>query len=113
MIIGFRGPEGGDVAGLSTELRVRVLDVSAQGCLVESKTRLEIGTAATLRLQFSSGEFEDLMQVVRCQEITGAGVYHVGLTILTTAPASTESLRYLIRRESGRSTGWIRIASKE
>jgi PilZ domain len=112
MILGFQGPDGGEVAGLTTELRVRVLNVSAQGCLVETKTPLEVGTAATLRLVFSGGEFEDTMQVVRCQEITGAGVYHVGLTILPTAPASMQSLRYLIRRESG-SMGWIRIARKD
>ena len=112
MILRFKSPERGEVAGLTTELRVRLLNVSAQGCLVETKTPLEIGTAATLRLALSGGEFEDTMQVVRCQEITGAGVYHVGLTILATSPASMQSLRYLIHRESG-SMGWIRVAGKD
>jgi hypothetical protein len=111
MILRFKSPDGGEVAGLTTELRVRVLNVSAQGCLVETKTRLEIGTTATLRLALSGGEFEDTMQVVRCQEIAGAGVYHVGLTVLATAPASIQSLRYLMQWESG-SIGWIRIAGK-
>lgn len=102
-----------EIAALTTDVKVRVLNVSAAGCLLEANRPLEIGSAATLRINFSGGDFEDVVQIVRCQEITGAGaVYHVGTAFLTTTPPSVESLRYLIRRESGRSTGWIRMTEK-
>jgi hypothetical protein len=117
MIYGFdarRRAERHEVATLTTDLRVRVLNVSAAGCLVETSRPLEVGTVATLQLAFAGGDFEDTVQIVRCQEITGAGaVYHVGTTFLTTTPPSIESLRYLIRREAGRSTGWIRLIQKD
>jgi PilZ domain-containing protein len=113
MIYGFDASDRADsdeIASLTTEVRVRVLNVSAVGCLVETNRALEIGSAGTLRLVFSGGDFEDTVQIVRCQEITGGGsVYHVGLTFLTTTPPSIESLRYLIRRESRSWTGWIRM----
>ena len=116
MIYGFDASDRAgqqEIAALTSDLRVRVLNVSAAGCLVEANRALEIGSVATLRITFSGGDFEDTVQIVRCQEITGAGaVYHIGTTFLTTTPPSIESLRYPIRRESGRSTGWIRTAEK-
>jgi hypothetical protein len=115
MISGFGASDrshGHEVAALTTDIRVRVLNVSAAGCLVETNRPLEIGSVATLRITFSGGDFEDTVQIVRCQEITGGGaVYHVGTVFLTTTPPSIESLRYLIRRDSG-STGWIRLVQK-
>ncbi len=117
MIVRFNGPggeDGHDLAALTTELRVRVLNVSAQGGLVETNRRLEIGSAATLRLAVTGCDFEDTVRVVRCEEITGArDVYHVGLAFLTTEPASIQSLRYLLRHEGGRSIGWMRITEKD
>ena len=98
-----------DLVALATDIRVRLLNVSAAGCLVETQRQLEVGTVATLRLTFAGGDFEDTVQVVRCQEIKGASVYQVGTTFLTTAAPSVESLRYLIRRESGRSSGYLRL----
>lgn len=98
-----------DLVALATDIRVRLLNVSAAGCLVETQRQLEVGTVATLRLTFAGGDFEDTVQVVRCQEIKGAAVYQVGTTFLTTAAPSAESLRYLIRRESGRSSGYLRL----
>ena len=116
MIYGFDASDRAgrqEIAALTSDVRVRVLNVSAAGCLVEANRPLEIGSVATLQITFSGGDFEDTVQIVRCQEITGAGaVYHIGTTFLTTTPPSIESLRYLIRRESGRSTGWIRSAQK-
>jgi hypothetical protein len=98
------------MAALTTDLRVRLLNVSATGCLVETRRPLDIGSVATLRVTFAGGDFEDTVQVVRCQEITGAAVYHVGAIFLTTSAPSLESLRYLVRRDSGRVTGWFRMA---
>lgn len=101
-----------EVAALTTDIRVRVLNVSAGGCLVETRRALEIGSVATLRITFAGGDFEDTVQIVRCQEITGAGsIFHLGATFLTTAPPSIESLRYLVRHRSD-SIGYIRLADK-
>ena len=78
-----------------------MLNCGASGCLVETQRPLPVGRVATLHIVLSGGKFEETVQVVRCQEITGSGVYHVGTRFLSTTPASTESLRYLFRREVG------------
>ena len=96
-----------EIGAVTTEFNVRVLNCGPTGCLVESRRPLPVGSVATLRLTFSGGDFEDVVQVVRCQDITGAGVYHVGAEFLTTSPPSLDSLRYLIRRESGQINGWV------
>jgi hypothetical protein len=99
-----------EVASLTTDLRVRVLNVSTAGCLLESTRALELGSVATLLIAFGGGDFEDTVQIVRCQEITGAGsIFHLGAIFLTTSAPSIESLRYLIRHQSS-SVGYIRLA---
>ena len=117
MSSGFTAPDDADrqeVASITTDLQVRVLNVSGAGCLIEATRALAIGTVATLRIRFVGGDFEDTVQIVRCQQITGAGaVFHVGANFLTTAPPSMESLRYVLRRESGRSVGYIRLLPKD
>jgi hypothetical protein len=117
MICGFNASDRSgreELAAITTDIRVRVLNVGPTGCLVETDRPIDIGSAATLRIHFAGGDFEDTVQIVRCQEITGAGaVYHVGVAFLTTTPPSIESLRYLIRREASRSIGWIRMAATQ
>lgn len=104
---------GHEVASLTTDIRVRVLNVSAAGCLIETRRALEIGSVATLSINVAGANFEDTVQIVRCQEITGAGaIFHLGATFLTTAAPSIESLRYLFRRQSD-SVGYIRLTSDD
>jgi hypothetical protein len=114
MSFGFKGGDGTgspELISLATDIQVRVLNISGAGCLVETKRPLEIGSVATLRIGFAGGDFEDTVQIVRCQQITGAsGVFHLGANFLTTTPPSIESLRYLVRRDLGRSVGYIRLA---
>jgi PilZ domain-containing protein len=101
-----------EVASLTTDIRVRVLNVSAAGCLIEARRALEIGSVATLRITLGGGDFEDTVQIVRCQEITGAGTtFHLGAAFLTTAAPSIESLRFLFRRQSD-SVGYMRLVQK-
>jgi hypothetical protein len=101
-----------EVASVSTDIRVRVLNVSAAGCLIETRRPLEVGSVATLRINFAGGDFEDTVQIVRCQEITGGGTtFHLGASFLTTAAPSIESLRFLFRRQSD-SIGYIRLAQR-
>jgi hypothetical protein len=104
---------GREVASLTTDIRVRLLNVSAAGCLIETRRALEIGSVATLSINVAGADFEDTVQIVRCQEITGAGaIFHLGATFLTTAAPSIESLRYLFRRQSD-SVGYIRLANDD
>ena len=88
---------------LGKELRVRVLNCSPSGCLIETNSRLDIGTIASLRLSLHGDVFVDDVQVVRCQQIEGAGsVFHVGAQFLWTGSPGDRSLRQLMRRASAR-----------
>ena len=110
MIYGFdrSQPSDDEIAGLSKEVRVRVLNCSATGCLVEATAPVLPGTVAVLRIAFGGHEFDDTVRVVRCQALEGAGVYHVGTEFLSTTPPYTDTLRYLMRRDRDRLTGWLR-----
>ena len=101
-----------ELGAVTAEINVRVLNCGPTGCLVESRRPLGVGSVATLRITFSGGDFEDVVQIVRCQEIAG-GIYHVGAEFLATAPPSVESLRFLIRRESGQIRGRVRTNEEQ
>jgi hypothetical protein len=82
--------------------RVRIVNISGSGCLIESQRRIEVGTVGTLRLRFGAEEFVDDIQVGRCQAIAGAGsLYHVGVKFLWTAPRHPGSIRHAITRFVG------------
>ena len=95
---------------LSKEFHLQLLNCSSSGCLLETSSRIEVGTIGILRLNLAGDEFSEEVQVVRCQQIAGAGsVYHVGATFLWTASPAGGSLRRAMRRqespERGRPTG--------
>ena len=47
-------------------------------------------------------KYEDEVQVLRCQEIAGAGsVYHLGMQFLWTAPPHERSIRHALARGVG------------
>ena len=111
MIDGFDRSQPGDeeLAALTRELCVRLLNCSATGVLVESNGPVAVGTVAVLRIAFGGDEFEDAVQVVRCQPIEGAGnVFHVGTQFLSTTPPYAGTLRYMMRRELNKLAGWLR-----
>ncbi len=86
-----------NTSDLMRELSVRIIDVSASGCLIESNRRFEVGTVGRLRLQFGLGEYDDDIEVVRCQVIHGAGsLYRVGLRFLWTTPRRAGSIRQAV-----------------
>ena len=88
------------LGALTRELRVRVLDISGSGCLIESQRRLEVGAVATLRVHFGGEEYDDDIQVVRCQAIRGAGsLYHVAVRFLQTTPGHAGSVRHAVRSQ--------------
>jgi hypothetical protein len=81
--------------GVITRLcRMRVLNCSASGCLIETDRRFDVGAVASIRVVIDGCELADEVQIVRCQPIAGAGsVYHVGARFLWTRPPGTTSLR--------------------
>ena len=79
---------------LTRERRVRLLNCSVTGCLIETNWRLQVGAIASIRVIIDGRELADDVQIVRCQPIAGAGdTYHVGAQFLWTQPLGTRSLR--------------------
>ena len=97
-----------ELGALTSEIRVRLLNGSATGCLVESSRALMVGTVAGLRVNLLGREYDDQVQVTRCQSIAGAGnVFHIAMEFLSTTPPYAGSLRYAIHRELGQFGGWL------
>jgi len=88
----------GQLGVLTREFRVRILNCSSSGCLVETNARLDVGTIGSLRLDIAGAEFVGEVLVVRCQNIEGAGsVYHVGAKFLWIGPPGHRTLRGAMR----------------
>jgi len=103
MIYGFEHSDEEQLASLAKEIRVRVLNCSGNGCLLETNAAIPVGTIARLRIGVDGNEFDDIVRSVRCQALAGAGsVYHVGIEFLATTPPYAGTLRYLMRREPNR-----------
>jgi len=86
---------------LARDFRARVLNYSPTGCLLETNSRLEIGTVGTLRVVINGREVIDDVQVVRCQPIEGAGsLFQVGAKFLWTAAHGRDSLRLALTASS-------------
>lgn len=115
MIYGLNQFQGDDdeLGALTTELRVQVLNGSATGCLVESTRALEVGTVAGLRVNLLGREYDDEVQVTRCQSIAGAGnIFHIAMQFLSTTPPYAGTLRYAIHRKVGQFAGWLHAPGK-
>jgi hypothetical protein len=84
----------GRLGVLERDFEARMVNYSASGCLLETNTRLEVGTVGTLRLVINDHELMDDVQVVRCQPIEGAGAsYQIGVRFLWTMTAGNGTLR--------------------
>ena len=93
---------------LTRELRVHLLNASVSGCLVESNLRIEVGTVGTIRVELDGEEYEDEVQVLRCQEIAGAGsVYHLGMQFLWTRRRTNDRFATRLR------AAWERSRSRK
>ena len=87
---------------LTREVTVRVINISASGCLIESNRRMAVGTVGHLRLRLALEEYSDDVEVVRCQAIAGAGsVYHVGMKFLWTTPRHQQTVRHAVAHHVG------------
>lgn len=79
---------------LTRERRVRLVNCSVSGCLIETSWRLQVGAIASIRVTIDGRELDDDVQIVRCQPIAGAGErFYIGAQFLWTRPLHTRSLR--------------------
>jgi len=109
MIRGFEERQSRErLATLTRHIRVRVLNCSAEGCLLETTGPLLVGTVGTLRVSFAGKQFDDQIQVVRCEHMKSTDtVHHVGVSFLSTTPPYAGTLRYTMRCDVGGLAGWL------
>jgi hypothetical protein len=82
---------------LNKEWRIRFLNWSLSGCLIESPTRIDVGSVVSVTLVIDGCEFIDQMQVVRCQALEGSSsLCHVGAQFLWTTATDSRSLRSIV-----------------
>jgi len=102
------GTHNREVGALVEDIRVRVINCSAAGCLLESDRRIAEGTIATLQLSIGGRTFNEVAAVVRCEPVDRRnGLYHVGAQFLSTIAPHAGSLRYGMRRECSELAGWL------
>lgn len=110
MIRGFEGARQNreTLATLTQHIRVRVLNCSAEGCLLETTAPVKLGTVGSLSVSFGGNQFEDQIQVVRCEHMKSTEmVHHVGARFLSTTPPYAGTLRYTMRCDVGGLAGWF------
>lgn len=93
---------GVDTLGvLARDFQARIVNYSPTGCLIETSSRLEVGTVGTLRFVIDGCELADDVQIVRCQAIEGAGsLFQVGVRFLWTVVPERNSLRTALTTSS-------------
>jgi len=84
------------LAVLSRDVAVRLVNISASGCLLETDSRLREGTTGSLRLVFEGIDYADDVRVVRCTENEGARGYSVGAEFLWTTNPGERTLRRVL-----------------
>ena len=95
-------------ARLIHECRVRVLNCSAAGCLLETTRPAAVHSVATLHVSFGGRMFEDVVEVVRSAPVAdNREIHHVAARFLSVAPPYAGSLRYLLRTEVSELAGWL------
>jgi len=102
------------LATLTRHIRVRILNCSAEGGLLETTAPLLVGTVGTLRVSFGGGQFDDQIQVVRCEHMKSTdAVHHVGVRFLSATPPYAGTLRYTMRCDVGGLAGWLDMRSEQ
>jgi c-di-GMP-binding flagellar brake protein YcgR len=85
------------VAVLGREVPVRLLDISASGCLLETASRIVLGTTGSLLVTFDDKQYVDDVRVIRCRQSEGSsGAYQVGAEFLWTNTPHDRSLRRVV-----------------
>jgi hypothetical protein len=105
-----------ELGTLVEDIRVRVLNCSATGCLLECNKRMGVGTVAALHMSLGGRTFSDLVKVLRCEALdlrAAAALYHVATEFLSTAPASAGSIRHVMRCDCSELAGWLTSDDQE
>ena len=85
------------VAVLGREVSVRLLDISASGCLLESASRLVLGSTGSLLVNFEGKDYVDDVRIMRCLQFEGSsGTYQIGAEFLWTNTPHDRSLRRVV-----------------
>jgi hypothetical protein len=96
------------LAVLTREIDVRVVNISLSGCLLEISKPLEVGTLATIRVTVCGEAYVDDVHVVRCQPVPGRGsAYQVGAQFLWTTHPTPQSLRRIAGSDVIDAEGWL------
>jgi len=92
-----------DAIGIvARDTRVRLVNISVSGCLLESTHRFEHGTTGMLEVVVGEDLFADAVRVSRVQAVFGATVaWHIGLEFLWTSHPGSRSLRGMVSRLRG------------
>jgi hypothetical protein len=97
-------PDGEHQSGLAAliqEIRGRILNCGANGCLLAVNRALAVGTVATLNVSINGRTFSDVVRVVRCRKIDPIkGRHHVAAEFLSVTPPYEGSLRNLMQQEA-------------
>jgi hypothetical protein len=102
-----RGPQEAP-AQLIHDNRVRVLNCSAAGCLVETARPIAVDTVATLQVTFGDKVFDDLVHVTRCEAVSDGGdFYYVAAKFVSVSPPYASTLRYVMRKDTSDLAGWL------
>ncbi len=84
---------------LARDVRVRLVNISGSGCLVETSAQVEPGTIGVLSVHVDGEEYADDIRVARVQRVHGASAaWHVGAEFLWTTYPGSRSLRRIASR---------------
>lgn len=88
-----------DVIGVvRRDLRVRLVEISGSGCLLESACQIEPGAVVMLQLGVGGREVRDAVRITRCQAVPGAGDrFRVGAEFVWLDAPGERSLRRFAR----------------
>src|SRR5918994_4065986 len=82
------------LAALVRRLPIRVVDISAVGCLLESAQPVDAGTVALLALQIGGRRYVDPVRITRVVRLSGGiWAYRFGAEMLTLTPPGEQTLR--------------------
>ncbi len=85
------------LGALIRQLPVRVLDMSAGGCLLESNVPVGHGTGGEVHVEVDGQLKSDVLRVCRCQLVPGAGsVFRLGAQF--SSPGGPQSMRELVEQ---------------
>ena len=80
-------------------VRVRLVNISGSGCLVELSAQVETGVTGVLKVEIDGEQYGDDIRVARVQRVHGSSAtWHVGAEFLWTTYPASRSLRRVASR---------------